>query len=198
MKIKHIIPITAGMICLVVAIIGGLYFGTDLYSQKTPRPSIGGPFELIDQNGKIVRRTDLAGRPMAITFGYTHCPQICPTTLQNMARWRANLGKNAELISFVFVTIDPARDTSQILKEYVSHFDARIIALSGSASQIAKIARDYRVFVKKAPSVDGSYLLDHSTITYLMDAKGRYQASISYGEAEDESLRKLRILLAQH
>lgn len=110
---------------------------------------IGGPFELVDDNDKPVSDKQLAGKPFAMYFGYTFCPEVCPTTLLDLTRWIKNLGPDADKLNYVFVSIDPERDTPKLLHSYLSSFDRHIRGFTGTPEQIAKIAREYRVYYKK-------------------------------------------------
>ena len=139
--------------------------------------SIGGPFTLVDDNGEQVTDKTLAGKPYAIYFGYTYCPEVCPTTLFDLSRWIKKLGPDADKLNYVFVTVDPDRDTPKLMHAYLSSFDKRIRGYTGTPAQIAQIAREYRVYYKKVPSSDGSYTMDHSSMIYLMDAKESSTAS---------------------
>lgn len=140
---------------------------------------IGGPFKLTDQNGKTVTNTDLEGKWLLVYFGYTHCPDACPTALSNIALALADLGPKKSEVRPVFITVDPERDTAAALKDYVSAFDAPILALTGSNAEIARTAREYRVYYAKHPEPGGDYSMDHSSVIYVMDPKGRFSASFT-------------------
>jgi protein SCO1 len=157
---------------------------------------IGGPFELVDDNGKPVSDKQLAGKPFAMYFGYTFCPEICPTTLLDLSRWIKNLGPDADKLNYAFVSIDPERDTPKLLHLYLSSFDPHIRGFTGTGEQVAKIAREYRVYYKKIPTDNGSYVMDHSTIMYLMGADDKMVSAIEYQEDDASALKKLRSLIA--
>ena len=142
---------------------------------------IGGPFTLVDGDGRTVTRADFLGAPMLVTFGYTHCPDVCPTTLHLMAVALDALGPDGEAISPVFITVDPERDTPEVVRDYVRHFHARLTGLTGSVEQAAAAARAWRVTARKAPLEDGDYLMDHTSLIYLMDAGGAYVAHFGHG-----------------
>ena len=163
--------------------------------QSAGNASVGGPFTLVDDNGATVTDKTLAGKPYAIYFGYTFCPDVCPTTLLDMSRWIGKLGPAADKLNYVFVTIDPDRDTPQLLHTYLSSFDKHIRGFTGTPEQIAAIARDYRVYYKRFPGDDGNYTMDHSSIVYLMGADGRFASMIAYQEPDDSALAKLNGLL---
>jgi protein SCO1/2 len=140
------------------------------------QPSIGGPFSLVDQDGKTVTDADLKGKPTLIYFGYTFCPDVCPTTLLLMETAAEKLGPDGpKKVNLVFITIDPDRDTPKLMKGYVGNFGPTIEGLTGTPQQIAAVAKTYRVYYQKVPGKDGApYLMDHSSIIYLLDRRGRF------------------------
>lgn len=149
--------------------------------------ALGGPFKLVDQSGKTVTQADFRGRWMLVYFGYTSCPDVCPTELQTIAGALDKLGPDAAKVAPLFITIDPARDTPAILADYVKLFDKRLIGLTGTAKEIDNVAREYRVYhAKVTPRPDGSYLLDHSSFAYLMGPDGRFRALLRPRESPDE------------
>jgi len=117
--------------------------------------AIGGPFNLVDDHGAAVTEAVLAGKPSVIYFGYTYCPEVCPTTLSDLARWMKKLGSAADKLNYAFVSVDPERDTPQVMHDYVSAFDPRIHGFTGSPAQIARVAREYRVYYKRIPGSNG-------------------------------------------
>ena len=158
--------------------------------------AIGGPFALVDDTGASVTESALAGKPYTIYFGYTYCPEVCPTTLLDLSQWIKQLGTDADKLNYAFVTVDPERDTPQLMHAYLSSFDKRIRGFSGTPEEIAKIAREYRVYYKKVPTEDGGYVMDHSSIIYLMGPDGKFISMIAYQEDDASALAKLRNLLA--
>jgi protein SCO1/2 len=157
-----------------------------------PGVSIGGPFELIDHTGRTVTDRDFRGRFMLVFFGFTHCPDICPTELQVVAEVLEKLGPRADRVAPLFVTVDPARDTPQVLADYVALFDPRLVGLTGSEAQIAATARAYRVYYAKAtPPGASTYLMDHSSFLYLMAPDGAFRALFRYGTPADEIARAI-------
>lgn len=159
--------------------------------------SLGTPFELTDHNGKPFASARLAGRPYAIFFGFTHCPDVCPTTLLEMSNNLRSLGADAERLNVVFVTVDPERDTPARLEQYLASFDPRIIALTGTPEQIAATAKGWNAFYNKVPEDNGSYTIAHSAYVYLMDAENRLTGTLGFQESEAEQLAKLRRLLGK-
>lgn len=165
---------------------------------KEPAPSsIGMPADvrLVDQHGQPFTAADLKGKPTAVFFGFTYCPEICPTTLADIGRWMEGLGKDADKLNVVFVTVDPERDTQKQMALYLSSFDPRIRGVTGSPDQIAKMAKGFRVYYRKVPMEGGEYTMDHSSAVYLMDAEGRFVEPIGYQESLDRVMPKLRALI---
>ena len=156
---------------------------------------IGGPFELTTHEGKRLASRDLAGKPYAVFFGFTFCPDVCPTTLLELTNVLQQLGPDADRMRYLFISVDSERDTPEHLKVYLSNFDARIIGLTGSAAEIAGVARAYRAYYEKVPTKDG-FTYNHSALTYLMDAKGKFAGTITYQESEAVQVAKLRRLIA--
>ncbi len=159
--------------------------------------SIGGPFHLIDQDGRAFSDADLRGKWHLVFFGYTHCPDVCPTTLNEIALALDKLGKHArDDVGVVFVSVDPERDTPAVLKSYVQSFDAPITALSGSAAAVAEAAKVYHVYYAKHPRPDGGYDMDHSAVVYVMDPRGRFTATFTPDTTADAIAARLQKLLS--
>ncbi len=147
-----------------------------------PAPSaIGGPFQMTDSNGKIVTEVDFRGQPTLVFFGYTHCPDVCPTTLFELSEILRKL-KPGEKARGVFVSVDPERDTAPILKDYLSSFDDRIVGLTGDRAATDKILKEYRVYSKKVPGTGDDYTMDHSAIVYLMDKQMRFVNALNLAD----------------
>ena len=156
--------------------------------------AIGGPFQLVDQNGKPFTDADLKGKWHLLFFGYTHCPDTCPTALNEISLALDRLGKKRDEVDIVFISVDPERDTPEVLKSYVQSFDAPIVGLTGSPDQVAQAAKAYRVYYAKHPRPDGGYDMDHSAVIYIMDPQGRFTATLSpdaTAQAMSERLQKL-------
>lgn len=143
---------------------------------------VGGPFSLVDHTGRRVTEKDFLGKYMLVFFGFTYCPDVCPTELQVMSAALDELGPEGDNIQPVFVSIDPERDTPEVLKQYVENFHPRLVGLTGSPEEIAAIAHAYRVYYKKVESsgASGDYEMDHSTTIYLMDREGRFRKHFGY------------------
>jgi protein SCO1 len=161
----------------------------------TGAAAIGGPFQLINDSGAPVTQTALAGKPSVIYFGYTYCPEVCPTTLADLSRWIVKLGPDADKLNYVFVTVDPERDTAKVMHEYLQSFDAHIHGFTGSPAQVAQIAKEYKVYYKKVPT-QGGYLMDHSSMIYLMDANEKFVGIIPYQEKDETAVEQLKDLVS--
>jgi protein SCO1/2 len=158
--------------------------------------AIGGPFQLIDQNGKPFSDADLKGKWHLIFFGYTHCPDACPTALNEMSLALDRLGMKRDEVGVVFITVDPERDTPDALKSYVQSFDAPIMALTGSPEAVAQAAKAYRVFYAKHPRADGDYDMDHSAVIYVMNPEGRFTATFTPDSSADAIVQRLQKLIS--
>jgi protein SCO1/2 len=153
--------------------------------------AIGGPFALVTQTGAPYSDTDLRGAPYAIFFGYTHCPDVCPTTLVDLTEALKKIGSDARRLKILFVTLDPARDTPAVLKDYLQSFDPRIVGLSGAEEKIAAMATSYKIYWRKVPGSGGDYSLDHSASVLLIDAHGEFAGTLGSDEAPDIWAKKL-------
>jgi protein SCO1/2 len=155
------------------------------------KQTIGGPFQLVDQDGRHFSSDQLKGKPTLIYFGFTYCPDVCPTSLLLMETAIDRLGPEAaKKVNLVFITVDPERDTPALLKGYVPNFGPTFIGLTGTPQQIADVTRAYRVYAQKVPGKDGSpYLMDHSSIVYLLDRNGRFVTHFTH-EAKSDTIAK--------
>ena len=157
------------------------------------QPSIvGGPFSLVDQNGRAVSEQDFSGKPFIVFFGFTNCPDICPTTLFEMSEVLKRLGPDADKTAALFISVDPERDTPQKLKDYLSSFHPRIFGLTGSPEAIGAVEKEYRVYAKKVPLKEGDYTMDHTAVVYLMGKDGRFVAPFNLQKSADEAAKDLR------
>ncbi len=186
--------------CLVLATGLLLFFGY----RDNPRgiagtmlsSAIGGPFHLVDQNGRPFTEADLKGKWHLVFFGYTHCPDVCPTTLNELSLALERLGEKRDQVGIVMITVDPERDTPDVLKSYIASFDAPVTALSGTREQVAEAAKAYRAYSAKRPSAGGNYELDHSAVIYVMDPQGRFTATFTPDTGADAVAERLRKLLS--
>lgn len=155
---------------------------------------VGGPFTLVDHDGRRVRDGDFRGRAMLVFFGFTHCPDVCPTALARMSEVLDALGPDADAVRALFVSVDPRRDTPALLKDYVLHFSPRILGLTGSEAEIAAIARAYRVYYRVVgdPATNPNYLVDHSGFVYVMDRAGRFVGTFNPDAPVEGATRLIR------
>jgi protein SCO1/2 len=158
----------------------------------TAPAAIGGPFQLTDQNGATVTDRSLQGRPTLIFFGYTHCPDVCPTSLFEMSEVLRAMGKDADRVNAYFVSVDPERDTQDAMKDYLSSFDPHLTGLTGSSEAIAKVITEFRVYAKKVPLKDGDYTMDHTALIYLMDRDGKFVAPFNLKRSPEEAAADLK------
>jgi protein SCO1/2 len=154
--------------------------------------AIGGPFSLTDQNGRTVTDRDLRGKPALMFFGFTHCPDVCPTALFEVSEILRALGPDADRVRVLFVTVDPERDTSAMLKDYLSSFDPHLSALTGTPEEIAAMAKAYRVYYKKVPLAEGGYTMDHTAIVYLMNKDGKFVSPFNIKRTPEAAAADLR------
>ena len=159
-------------------------------------PAIGGPFSMRDAAGVAVTERDLQGRASLLFFGFTHCPDICPTTMSDIAGWMKELGPAADGLQVLFVTVDPERDKATELAAYAAMFDPRIRALAGTEDELAAMAKAWRVYYKRVPLSGGGYTMDHTATIYLVGRDGRFAGTIDPREARDSALAKLRRVVA--
>ncbi len=194
-------PQTTRLILVASAFLAGLLLFSTVFlivAGRSPVPlpasvsAIGGPFRLTDHDGKAITDQDLKGKPYLVFFGFTHCPDICPTTLFEVSEILRALGPDADRVAALFVTVDPERDTPAILKDYLSSFDPHLRGVTGSAEAITAIERDYRVYAKKVPLEGGDYTMDHTALVYLMDKEGRFVAPFNMKRKPEEGAADLR------
>ena len=167
-----------------LALLGGVLFFTSRVAQNQQQQivNIGGSFELVDMNGHKFTEADLKGKYTLLYFGYTSCPDICPTGLTLIAETLDRLGDLRRQFRVVMVTVDPERDTPEVLKEYMSNFGPEFIGLTGTPEQIRKMAKLWRAYFRKVPENGGEdYSMDHSAVTYLLDKEGKYMRHFAYG-----------------
>ncbi len=176
-----------------------LFFGAILFiTGRAPSPigsavaAVGGPFHLEDQNGKPVTDQDMKGKPFLVFFGFTHCPDICPTTLFDMSQVLRQLGPDADRTGALFITVDPARDTPAVMKDYLSSFDPHLRGLTGDQAAIDAATRAYRVYAKKVPLDGGDYTMDHTAVVYLMDKNGEFVAPFNLQRTPEAAAADLR------
>jgi protein SCO1/2 len=158
--------------------------------------SFGKELNLLDHNGKPRSLGDFRGKVIAVFFGFTHCPDACPTTLAEMAQVMRELGPDADRVQVLFVTVDPERDTPAVLKQYVPSFHPSFLGLAGDAEATARVAKEFKVFYQKQPLKEGGYSVDHSAGTYFFDPEGRLRLFAPFGQGGAPMLHDVRLLLA--
>jgi protein SCO1 len=189
---KSLFPTRLALVAASVALVAAAVLAY-LTPARTGAPLIGGPFALQEADGKTVTDKDLIGHPTLVYFGYTHCPDICPTTLAQISDVFAKLPDKS--VKALFITVDPERDTPKLMTDYVSSFDPRIIGLSGTAEEIDNVEKAYRVYARKAPGKDGEYGMDHSSVVYLMDRNGRFVEAFNLERSASDSAKELEAYL---
>lgn len=190
------------LVAVAIFVVTGIAVGwlrTEWLGQRPPSavtttgtPAIGGPFSLVNHRGERVTQNTFKGKPTAYCFGFTHCPEVCPTTLFEMSQRLKELGPDADRLNVVFVTVDPERDTPELLKTYLESFDPRIVALTGTPEELAVAARAFRISYSKVPTEGGNYTMEHTSSVIVTDAKGELVTLIDYHEEAPSALAKLK------
>jgi protein SCO1/2 len=176
------------LVAAIVLLVGGR--GVNLGAPQVA--NIGGPFRLIDHENRSVTDQDFKGHPFLVFFGFTHCPDICPTALFEISEILRRLGPEGDKVRALFITVDPERDTPAALKQYLSSFDSRIVGLTGDPGEIAKVVKGYRGYFKKVPLKDGGYTMDHTAIVYLMGKDGRFVSPFSLRRTTEAAAAELK------
>jgi protein SCO1/2 len=189
----RVVSVLGAFLCGLAVVLAAILFLAGRSSSVGPAiAAVGGPFQLVDQDGKTVSDADMKGRPFLVFFGYTHCPDVCPTTLFEMSQMLHALGPDAGRIGALFITVDPERDTPAVLKDYLASFDPHLRGLTGGPAAVDAALKAYRVYAKKVPLKDGDYTMDHTAVVYLMDKNGRFVAPFNMkrtAEAEAADVR---------
>ena len=187
--------ILVGILVLMAAGVGWLTF--DWYRTRHSGQAYGAPFTLVDHDGKPITEQAFRGAPSAVFFGFTHCPEVCPTTLFEMDGWFKTLGDEGKPIRAYFISVDPERDTPDILKRYVSAVSDRIVGITGEPDKVAAMAKSFGIFVRKVDTGGGDYTLDHTASVLLLGSNGDFEGTIAYQENADTAVAKLRRLAAK-
>ena len=169
---------------------------TEQASAAAPGAPLGGAFSLVNDEGEPVSEEIFRGKPSVTLFGFTHCPDVCPTGLMQMTRWAEELGPDADKLRFIFVTVDPERDTAEVMHEYVSAFSDRIVGITGEPDDVNAMVKDYKIFSRKVPLDGGGYTMDHTASMILHDADGNFVGTIDNAEPSETGLGKLKRLVA--
>ena len=182
-------------VALVAALGIGLFaLSFSVFHQQNQEAAYGVPFQLIDHEGAPITEAAFRGQPTALFFGFTHCPEICPTTLYELDGWFAELGEEADNIDAYFITIDPERDTPDMLGYYVTSMSDRVRGITGDPEAVREMARGFGVFFNRIELEGGHYTMDHTASIFLLDSNGAFRKTISYGENPDTAMEKLRNL----
>lgn len=208
MNLKKLQTILWGLVFVAALFAALIYVSTraDTALQEASDPTgttlasttdIGGPFTLLNAKGETVSEKTYAGKPTLMFFGFTHCPAICPGTLADISLWYEKLGKDADKLQTLFISVDPERDTPPVMADYLKAFDAHIVGLTGTPEQVAGMAKAYKVFVKKMPPMpNGGYMVNHSASILAFNAKGELVSTIDASENRDVAFEKIRKLIA--
>ncbi|MGO4389627.1 SCO family protein [Microvirga sp. 2YAF29] len=193
-KRSLILPLAVFLAGLSVLIVTMILLLQPQQQQNAGRVPIGGPFKLTSHEGKPFTDADLKGKPFAVFFGFTHCPEVCPTTLYDLTQDLESLEKDSDKVRVAFITVDPAQDTPELMKTYLSSFDPRIVGLTGTDDEIAAVAKEYKIYYRKVPT-DSGYTMDHSATIFLMDSKGDFYGTSNFQESAEIRRSKLKQLI---
>ncbi|SCB31267.1 SCO family protein [Rhizobium lusitanum] len=186
-------------VLIVAGILGWLSFGNGRAPEAAAAGPYGVPFTLVSQSGQPISDQAFRGKPSAVFFGYTHCPDVCPTTLFELDGWLQKVDPDGTKLNAYFVTVDPERDTPQIMDQYVSNVSKRITGISGDPSKVMDMVKGFRVYAKKVPvdekQPSGDYTMDHTASVFLLDSAGGFAGTIAYQEDPDVAVKKLENLI---
>jgi len=191
---SHILLVLSAFLAGLVIFLGVFLYATGQFGSGRGGSAslIGGPFQLVDQDGKLTTEQDMKGKPFLMFFGFTHCPDVCPTALFEVSEVMRALGPDADRTGAMFVTVDPERDTPAVMKDYLASFDPHVRGLTGDSKAIEAIQKAYRVYAKKVPTESGDYTMDHTALIYLMDKQGRFVAPFNMKRKPEEAAAELR------
>jgi protein SCO1/2 len=181
-----------GLLFLVAAGIG--YVAFDWYAKVGSGDAYGGAFQLVDQKGQPISEKEFRAQPSAVFFGFTHCPEICPTTLFELDGWLKQLGPEGENIRAFFVSVDPERDTPEIMDQYVSNVSQRITGVTGDPAKVAAMVKSFNIYSRKVETGGGEYTMDHTASVLLLEKGGAFAGTIAYGENGQTAVAKLKRL----
>lgn len=188
---KKILPIF--IFAFIVVLIGAAGFNL-ISDREAAKEPFGGPLALVTMDGQPFTEKDLRATPAVVFFGFTHCPDVCPTTLYELDGWLKQLGPDGDKIKAYYITVDPERDTQEIMKTYVSNVSKRITGVTGTSANIDEAIKSYHIYAKKVPGEDGDYTMDHTASIFLLDQGGRFRGTIAYQENPETALEKLKNL----
>jgi protein SCO1/2 len=188
---RPLVVVAAFASSLVVGLVVVLWLLGGLRGVTAPA-AIGGPFQLTDQAGQTVTEKNLQGKPTLIFFGFTHCPDVCPTSLFEISEVLRAMGGDADRVNAYFISVDPERDTATAMKDYLSSFDPHLKGLTGNTDAVAKVISGFRVYAKKVPLKDGDYTMDHTALIYLMDRDGKFVAPFNLKRTPEAAAAELK------
>jgi protein SCO1/2 len=188
---RPLVVVAAFASSLVIALVVILWLLGGLRGVTAPA-AVGGPFQLTDQAGQTVTEKNLQGRPSLVFFGFTHCPDVCPTSLFEISEVLRAMGKDADRVNAYFISVDPERDTAAAMKDYLSSFDPHLKGLTGDPDAIAKVISGFRVYAKKVPLKGGDYTMDHTALVYLMGRDGKFVAPFNLKRTPEEAAADLK------
>ena len=186
---RLIVPLAAFILGL--AVLGGALVLSLAPPKQAATSDVGGPFRLIDGDGRPVTEKTFAGHPYIVFFGFTHCPDVCPTTLFQLSETLKAMGQKGRDLRALFITVDPERDTPPVMKDYLSSFDERIVGLTGDQAAVAAAVKTFRAFARKVPTKDGDYTMEHSAYVYLMDGSNRLIGLVNLQRPPEDAARDL-------
>lgn len=196
MKTVRII-LWAGVLAM-AGLLAWLTFSVTRSSEQIAEGPFGVPFQLVDQRGQAITEQAFRGKPTALFFGFTHCPEVCPTTLFELDSWLKQVDPDKTGLQAYFITVDPERDTPELLGTYISNVTDRVTGIGGDPAKVAEVVKGFRIYAKKIPldekQPDGDYTMDHTASVFLLDADGRFKGTIAYGENPETAIKKLENL----
>jgi protein SCO1/2 len=186
-------------VAVVAAALGWISYQMTTGKQEIAAGPFGVPFELVSQTGQPITQAAFNGKPSALFFGFTHCPEVCPTTLFELNGWLEKVDPDGTRLQAYFISVDPERDTPEILGQYVANVSKRITGISGPPEKVLDMVKGFRVYAKKVPldekQPDGDYTMDHTASVFLLDSEGKFTGTIAYGENPETAVKKLENLL---
>jgi protein SCO1/2 len=186
-------------VAVVAAALGWISYQMTTGKQEVAAGPFGVPFELVSQTGQPITQAAFNGKPSALFFGFTHCPEVCPTTLFELNGWLEKVDPDGTRLQAYFISVDPERDTPEILGQYVANVSKRITGISGPPEKVLEMVKGFRVYAKKVPldekQPDGDYTMDHTASVFLLDSEGKFTGTIAYGENPETAVKKLENLL---
>lgn len=188
-----------GLAALCAAFLGYMTLKISDVKQQIAESAFGAPFQLVDQRGQPITEQAMRGKPSVVFFGFTHCPEVCPTTLFELDGWLKKVDAQGGKLNAFFVTVDPERDTPDVMNRYVSNVSERITGIAGAPDKVMDMVKSFRVYAKKVPvdekNPNGDYTMDHTASVFLLDRDGRFKGTIAYGENPDVAVKKLENLM---